>query len=339
MGWGSFDDQMPMNPKVVALSDGAFRLWMNILAYCNRNATKGVIPKALVPSCDHRHGWTKKQIDGFVREMLTVQPTYEEALLVEDNAVYRVHDYEAHQQYATKQGDIRAYERERKAKSRAKKSGTVDADVPDNVRDTDAEMSGTSTRSVPVGVPRSVPGLSLARERSRDPEPKPSESTSYSPRASGPHPTGVRAEALRTGYVERFAQAMPGIRAPRATNPGTSEPWLTVARLLTDAQVSTLLDAFFADEEPFTKDRAPTKIESQIVRLLAHGPTVNGKAQGATTTATPKPTNAVEAAWLSAKQAHHDAFVSRAAPEVLYELEQAEERALAALQAYRRGAA
>jgi hypothetical protein len=169
--------------------------------------------------------------------------------------------------------------------------------------------------------------------------PDPTRSTSYSPRASGRSPTGVRAEALRTGFISRFAQAMPGIRAPRATNPGASEPWLTIARLVTDAQVDTLLDAFFADEEPFTKDRAPTKIESQIVRLLAHGPTVNGKAQGPAKPAAPQPTSDAEAAWLSAKQAHHDAFVARAAPEVLYRLEQAEERTLAALQAYRRGAA
>lgn len=88
------------------------------------------------------------------------------------------------------------------------------------------------------------------------------------------HPTGLRAESLRLGYIERFQRAMPNIKPPAVAGPGNGGPWLEVARELTDEQVPVLLDAFFADEDVFVaKDRAPQKLPSQRVRLLTKGPT------------------------------------------------------------------
>lgn len=95
------------------------------------------------------------------------------------------------------------------------------------------------------------------------------------------HPTGVRAEALRTGYVERFQRAMPGIGLPAVAGPGNGGPWLEVAREVTDEQVPVLLDAFFADADPFVaKDRAPSKLVGQRVRLLTQGPSQPRAARG-----------------------------------------------------------
>jgi hypothetical protein len=41
--WVNLDDQMPEHPKIVKLSDGAFRLHISGIAYCNRYLTDGVI--------------------------------------------------------------------------------------------------------------------------------------------------------------------------------------------------------------------------------------------------------------------------------------------------------
>ncbi len=328
MGWGSFDDQMPMNPKIIALSDGAFRLWMNILAYCNRHATKGLIPKGMVPSCDHRHGWSKKQIDGFVREMLTVHPTYEDSLLIDEGPVFRVHDYELHQQYASKQHVVRAHERERKADLRKRnKSGTDTEDVPDNVPD--------NRGTCPIEKSGTVPTMSLARERSRDPEPHPNPkraTLSQSARV-GPGPDGIRAERLRVGYLDRFLAAASDVKPDPVCHAGNGGPWLELARELTDAQVDPLLDAFFADETAFVAcDRAPSKIKSQRVRLLGQGPTVNGHA---TKPHTNPPTSPLEAKFAAAAKAAKAALMAGADAQTVYDLDQAEEAARRALAASR----
>lgn len=87
-------------------------------------------------------------------------------------------------------------------------------------------------------------------------------------------PTALRTEALRAGYLSRFRKALPGVSPDSCCYDGNGGPWLELAREVTDEQVAPLLDAFFADADTFVaKDRAPSKLRSQRVRLLTQGPT------------------------------------------------------------------
>lgn len=48
MSWANFDDGYTDHPKVVGLSDGAFRLHTSGIIYCSRYLTNGFIPKPQV---------------------------------------------------------------------------------------------------------------------------------------------------------------------------------------------------------------------------------------------------------------------------------------------------
>lgn len=45
----NLDDQMFEHPKIVKLSDGAFRLHISAIGYCNRYLTDGIIHADVVP--------------------------------------------------------------------------------------------------------------------------------------------------------------------------------------------------------------------------------------------------------------------------------------------------
>jgi hypothetical protein len=47
--WAKFDDKMATHPKVVALSDGAFRLHASGILYCSMHLTDGRVPRDVVP--------------------------------------------------------------------------------------------------------------------------------------------------------------------------------------------------------------------------------------------------------------------------------------------------
>lgn len=49
MTWGRLEEDMPGDPKIQAVSDPAFRLWMYSLCWCNKNLTGGRIPASTVP--------------------------------------------------------------------------------------------------------------------------------------------------------------------------------------------------------------------------------------------------------------------------------------------------
>jgi hypothetical protein len=46
--WAKFDDNFADHPKVVALTDGAFRLHVSGICYCARYLTDGVVPQEQV---------------------------------------------------------------------------------------------------------------------------------------------------------------------------------------------------------------------------------------------------------------------------------------------------
>jgi hypothetical protein len=49
MTWLRLDDGFPEHPKVVGLTDAAFRLEVSALCYAHRNITDGLIPEGFIP--------------------------------------------------------------------------------------------------------------------------------------------------------------------------------------------------------------------------------------------------------------------------------------------------
>lgn len=49
MPWANFDDQFPKHPKVLPLTDAAFRLHVTGICYCAQYATDGIVPAETVP--------------------------------------------------------------------------------------------------------------------------------------------------------------------------------------------------------------------------------------------------------------------------------------------------
>jgi hypothetical protein len=88
VGQVSFHSGAPSHPKLMVLSDGAFRLWFTAVCYCAEHLTDGVLPKAVVPML-------KRQVSGKqIAELTTlVVPGYTSPLWEDCGDSYRVHDY------------------------------------------------------------------------------------------------------------------------------------------------------------------------------------------------------------------------------------------------------
>lgn len=72
------DHGMPENPKVVGLSDAAFRLYIEAICWCSRQEKDGDVPEAMM----RRLGSTKS-INELVRARLAEK----------DGETYSIHDY------------------------------------------------------------------------------------------------------------------------------------------------------------------------------------------------------------------------------------------------------
>lgn len=81
MTFALFDDNFAEHPKVVALSDGAFRLFASGILYCSRLRTDGRIPKAKVP------GLVPEYRRAYLNELVRA------GLWLPVGDVYDVHDY------------------------------------------------------------------------------------------------------------------------------------------------------------------------------------------------------------------------------------------------------
>lgn len=77
------DNTMPENPKVVGLTDAAFRLYIEALCWCSRQEEDGRIPAAAM----RRLGRPKA-----IRELVTAGLIYDHG-----GVEYEIHDYLRHQ--------------------------------------------------------------------------------------------------------------------------------------------------------------------------------------------------------------------------------------------------
>jgi hypothetical protein len=138
MTWVRTDDAMPLHPKILCLSDGAFRLWQNGLHFANRSATDGKIETRLLPSLNHHGRWTAKQLSGFVAELVP-------GLWIDRGDHYEIHDYAHFQAEALKERveRKRANERDRQRRHRDK------TDVTRGIVTRDIERDSVCDNSVP----------------------------------------------------------------------------------------------------------------------------------------------------------------------------------------------
>lgn len=81
MPWANLDDQFPKHPKVLRLSDGAFRLHISGICYAAQYLTDGLIDADVVPLLMPR----------FQRRYVT--ELVERTLWIQRGDVYEIHDY------------------------------------------------------------------------------------------------------------------------------------------------------------------------------------------------------------------------------------------------------
>jgi hypothetical protein len=83
MTYVKVDDKMPEHPKIVPLSDGAFRLYVSAIAYAGRNLTDGILRAEAVPGLMPRY--RKAYLNELVQRALWLE--------VIPGEVYEIHDY------------------------------------------------------------------------------------------------------------------------------------------------------------------------------------------------------------------------------------------------------
>lgn len=169
MTWVKLDDGTPLHPKILSLSDGAFRLWINGLAFANRATTDGEIDGALVQTLDHRRAWSDRQIRGFAAELeragLWIRDGKSGKTGEKSVPSVKIHQYAEYQEEALKDSveERRRAARERKREQRKRekqgKSPPRHAVTPRDIeRDTERDKSRPVTRESQPPVPsRPVP--------------------------------------------------------------------------------------------------------------------------------------------------------------------------------------
>lgn len=229
MTWVRLDDGMPLHPKLLTLSDGAFRLWINGLAFANRAVTDGLIGAEFVATLDHRHAWKATQTRAFVAELVAA------GLWLEAPAGYEIHGYAEYQEEALKtsvearKASARERKRRQRERERSRESGPGHGVTGrDKRRDTERDIPRDRARDAPVtaGVTERVtiretdpvthadarPGMSHPPVPTR---PDPSNSSSLrsdeSARVMPPDPSVQIAERYRREFAEHRRAAAPRI--------------------------------------------------------------------------------------------------------------------------------
>lgn len=86
MPWIRLEDHVDEHPKIAAASDGAFRLWVNALAYANRSLSDGFIPAPMIRRLSTAH---KPEKDAAELVKLGLWETVDGGWLIHD-----FHDYQ-----------------------------------------------------------------------------------------------------------------------------------------------------------------------------------------------------------------------------------------------------
>lgn len=119
MAWVRLEDDFALNPKIVALSDGAFRLYVVTLCYANRFLTDGYVPEPVLSQLIR--GATKR----ITKELLA------SGVWTVTRGGYRIHDYE---QYQPLRADVLARRADRARAGRAGGLAKAKADAIANAK-------------------------------------------------------------------------------------------------------------------------------------------------------------------------------------------------------------
>jgi hypothetical protein len=110
MAWIKIDDTLPNNPKILPLSDGAFRLYIEALCYCNQYLTDGFLADAVLFRLD---------INNNRKELV------EACLWIECQNGMQINDYTEHQTSKAGVEEKRQQSRDRVTRYREKSNANV----------------------------------------------------------------------------------------------------------------------------------------------------------------------------------------------------------------------
>lgn len=133
LAWVRLDDNFHWHPKVTPLSDGAYRLYVGALCYCNRYQQGGRVTSTHIKTLVG----TGRRVQRMVTELVLA------TLWVEDGPDWLIHDYLLYQPDPTKQAAGRAGG-QASAQARAQADRKHGAQAP--------AQPPSRTRPVPVGV-------------------------------------------------------------------------------------------------------------------------------------------------------------------------------------------
>ena len=247
MTWVRLDDGTPLHMKVLRLSDGAFRLWVNCLAFSNRAVTEGIVDKALIPSLNHHGKWSKKQMVTMIAEIVSA------GLLVDRGPHFEIHDYAHYQAEAMKERVERTRElaRNRQEKKRLRDAQKLRDELEASRRDIERDSRSDNAVPIPIPIPSNV---------------------NSSPPLVTRAGASVDAETVRAEYLTRWSRATDRQAPLIARGPGSSV-WLELSREAGDlTSLTKLLDAAFADDFVTSTGWTPAAIRGSAQRLLATGP-------------------------------------------------------------------
>jgi hypothetical protein len=108
MPWARLDDMLPVHPKVRALSDSAFRLYISAICWSNCNQTDGRIPAAQLP-----------YVSDVRRSRYHADQLVQAALWDKTDDGWQIHDYLEYQPSAEKVKRERELKRQRQERWRA----------------------------------------------------------------------------------------------------------------------------------------------------------------------------------------------------------------------------
>ena len=209
MSWANLDDGFADHPKVIDLSDAAFRLHVCAMCWCSRRLTDGLVRSrelrilgAMLQGCP-----ADQQLQELVTELVSAR------LWESCEEGFRLHDWLKHNESASKVAERREAAKQRMAEGRKNKANNLRT-FAGSSREQHGERS--EARSREVRVPSPLPSSPLPLQ-----DPKTLPNGSDSARAEG---EGVGSPGL-PGIDPPGAQEKPR-KAPRSKSATASNPEL-----------------------------------------------------------------------------------------------------------------
>ncbi len=210
MTWSRQEPIFPWHPKVMGLSDAAFRLCVTARDYATLMQTDGFIAERLVPGLFRVSRMTKK-LKAAIAELTAVQPGEVHPLWEPAEGGYRVHDY---RDYAGSEADVAVESRPpevtaaKAAGGRARAAGAV-------------RVNGRFVRA--AGAAAGAPAGGSAGAAGDQQAPAPASIAAFSSSSAGPAETSNEEKAARV-LVPATDDLL--VRAS-CQHPGV-DPWLSV---------------------------------------------------------------------------------------------------------------